>query len=433
MLMREIIRKKRAGEPLTDAEISFFIRGYTAGQIRDYEAAALLMAICFQGMDERETLTLTLEMARSGEELDLSSLPGVTADKHSTGGVGDKTTLVVAPLAAALGCRIAKMSGRGLGHTGGTIDKLESIPGFQTALSRERFLRQVEEIGLCVASQTGDLAPADKKLYSLRDATSTVESIPLIASSIMSKKLASGAQCIVLDVKCGSGAFMKTREDALRLARAMVRTGQGAGRRMAALITNMDIPLGNAVGNALEVAEAAEILHGAGDPALRQLCVELSAQMVSLSTGEGVPACRGRAEAALRNGSAFDKLCEMVRAQGGDPAVLEHPERFPQAKRRLDVCSPCSGYIDRVDAEKIGRAAMLLGSGRKEKDGPIDPSAGILLCKKTGDAVAFGEPVARLFTCDEASFAPAKKLLLESMRFSQTPPAPASLIYDVIE
>ena len=431
--MREIIRKKRAGEPLTDAEIAFFIHGYTAGQIPDYEAAALLMAICFQGMDERETLTLTLEMAHSGEELDLSSLPGVTADKHSTGGVGDKTTLIVAPLVAALGGRMAKMSGRGLGHTGGTIDKLESIPGFQTALSRERFLRQVAEIGLCVASQTGDLAPADKKLYSLRDATATVESIPLIASSIMSKKLASGAQCIVLDVKCGSGAFMKTREDALHLARAMVRIGQGAGRRMAALITNMDIPLGHAVGNALEVAEAAEILRGAGDEALRKLCVELSAQLLALSIGESVPVCRERAAAALCDGSAFEKLCEMVQAQGGDPAVLEHPERFPQATHKVEVLSPRSGYIGHMDAEGIGRAAMLLGAGRKEKDGPIDPSAGILLHKKTGDAVACGDPVARLFTRDEAFCAPAQELLLASMQFTETPPASASLIYDVIQ
>lgn len=427
MLMREIIRKKRDGEALTDAEIAFFIRGYLNGKIRDFEASALLMAICFQGMDERETLTLTLEMARSGEQLDLSSLSGVAADKHSTGGVGDKTTLIVAPLVAAMGGRVAKMSGRGLGHTGGTIDKLEAIPGFQTSLSRKRFLRQVEEIGLCVAGQTGELAPADKALYSLRDATSTVESIPLIASSIMSKKLAAGAQCIVLDVKCGSGAFMKTEEQARQLAQEMVRIGRGAGRRVSALITNMDIPLGYAIGNALEVIEAAEILRGRGDQALTRLCVALSAQ-------GSIAFYEKKAEAALQDGSAFQKLRELVRAQGGDDSVLEHPERFPQAKVKMPVSSPESGFIIHMDAELIGRAAMLLGAGRVEKEGAIDPAAGIVLRKKTGDFVHRGETVAQLFTNleSEGQIAQAAALFLTAIHFSQIQPVEEALIYNVI-
>ena len=434
MLMREIIRKKRDGEALTDAEIAFFIRGYLNGKIRDFEASALLMAICFQGMDERETLTLTLEMARSGEQLDLSSLSGVAADKHSTGGVGDKTTLIVAPLVAAMGGRVAKMSGRGLGHTGGTIDKLEAIPGFQTSLSRKRFLRQVEEIGLCVAGQTGELAPADKALYSLRDATSTVESIPLIASSIMSKKLAAGAQCIVLDVKCGSGAFMKTEEQARQLAQEMVRIGRGAGRRVSALITNMDIPLGYAIGNALEVIEAAEILRGRGDQALTRLCVALSAQMMALSAQGSIAFYKKKAEAALQDGSAFQKLRELVRAQGGDDSVLEHPERFPQAKVKMPVLSPESGFIIHMDAELIGRAAMLLGAGRVEKEGAIDPAAGIVLRKKTGDFVHRGETVAQLFTNLEAEgqIAQAAALFLTAIHFSQIQPVEEALIYNVI-
>ena len=434
MLMREIIRKKRDGEALTDAEIAFFIRGYLNGKIRDFEASALLMAICFQGMDERETLTLTLEMARSGEQLDLSSLSGVAADKHSTGGVGDKTTLIVAPLVAAMGGRVAKMSGRGLGHTGGTIDKLEAIPGFQTSLSRKRFLRQVEEIGLCVAGQTGELAPADKALYSLRDATSTVESIPLIASSIMSKKLAAGAQCIVLDVKCGSGAFMKTEEQARQLAQEMVRIGRGAGRRVSALITNMDIPLGYAIGNALEVIEAAEILRGRGDQALTRLCVALSAQMMALSAQGSIAFYEKKAEAALQDGSAFQKLRELVRAQGGDDSVLEPPERFPQAKVKMPVLSPESGFIIHMDAELIGRAAMLLGAGRVEKEGAIDPAAGIVLRKKTGDFVHRGETVAQLFTNLEAEgqIAQAAALFLTAIHFSQIQPVEEALIYNVI-
>lgn len=432
MLIREIIRKKRRGDALSDAEIAFFIRGYLNGQIRDYEASALLMAICFQGMDARETVALTLEMARSGEQLDLSALGGMTADKHSTGGVGDKTTLIAAPLAAAMGGRVAKMSGRGLGHTGGTIDKLEAIPGFQTALSRRQFLRQVEEIGLCVAGQTGELAPADKKLYSLRDATDTVESIPLIASSIMSKKLAAGAQSIVLDVKCGSGAFMKTQEQARELAQTMVQIGRDAGRQVSALITNMDIPLGYAVGNALEITEAAEVLRGEGDPALTQLCIALSAQMLALATGQSAAVYREKAHAALRDGSALEKLREMVRAQGGDESVLEDPKRFPQARYETCVYAPCTGYICRMDAERIGHAAMLLGAGRVKKDGAIDPAAGILLQKKTGDFVRQGEPLARFLTFSGAAAEQAGESFLSALRFSETRPAEEPLIYGVI-
>lgn len=432
MLTRELIEKKRRGEALSEDEIAFFIRGCLNGQVRDYEASALLMAICFQGMDARETVALTLEMARSGEQLDLSALGGMTVDKHSTGGVGDKTTLIVAPLAAAMGGRVAKMSGRGLGHTGGTIDKLEAIPGFQTALSRGQFLRQVEEIGLCVAGQTGELAPADKKLYSLRDATATVESIPLIASSIMSKKLAAGARSIVLDVKCGSGAFMKTQEQARQLAQTMVQIGRDAGRRVSALITNMNIPLGRAVGNALEVAESVEVLRGEGDPALTQLCVALSAQMLALSTGREAALYRERAGAALRDGSALEKLREMVRAQGGDDSVLDHPERFPQANDETCVHAPRTGYICRMDAEKIGHAAMLLGAGRTKKDGAVDPAAGIILQKKTGDFVRQGEPVARLLTSSEEALPQAEARFLSAIQFSETQPAEEPLIHCII-
>lgn len=432
MLIKEIIRNKRRGAALTEAEIAFFIRGYMDGLVQDYEAAALLMAICLQGMDARETVALTLEMARSGERLDLSALGGMTVDKHSTGGVGDKTTLIVAPLAAALGGRVAKMSGRGLGHTGGTIDKLEAIPGFQTALSRGQFLRQAEQIGLCVVSQTGDLAPADKKLYSLRDATDTVESIPLIASSIMSKKLAAGAQCIVLDVKCGSGAFMKTREQASRLAHTMVQLGRDAGRQVSALITNMDIPLGYAVGNALEVIEAVEVLRGEGDPALTELCVALSAQMLALSTGQSAALYREKAYAALRDGSALEKLRELVRAQGGDASVLDHPDRFPQAACETLVKAPRTGFIRHMDAEQIGRAAMLLGAGRAEKDGVIDPAAGIILQKKTGDFVRAGESVARLLTSAGEAAEQAAERFLSALRFSEARPVEEPLIYGVI-
>lgn len=434
MRMYDLIEKKKRGGSLLTEEIAYMVRGFVAGDIPDYQMSAMLMAIYFKGMDDREITDLTLEMAHSGDMVDLSPIEGIKADKHSTGGVGDKTTLIVAPLVAAMGGRVAKMSGRGLGHTGGTIDKLEAIPGFQTSLSRKRFLRQVEEIGLCVAGQTGELAPADKALYSLRDATSTVESIPLIASSIMSKKLAAGAQCIVLDVKCGSGAFMKTEEQARQLAQEMVRIGRGAGRRVSALITNMDIPLGYAIGNALEVIEAAEILRGRGDQALTRLCVALSAQMMALSAQGSIAFYEKKAEAALQDGSAFQKLRELVRAQGGDDSVLEHPERFPQAKVKMPVLSPESGFIIHMDAELIGRAAMLLGAGRVEKEGAIDPAAGIVLRKKTGDFVHRGETVAQLFTNleSEGQIAQAAALFLTAIRFSETQPAEEELIYSVI-
>ena len=437
MLMREIIRKKRDGEALTDAEIAFFIRGYLNGKIRDFEASALLMAICFQGMDERETLTLTLEMARSGEQLDLSSLSGVAADKHSTGGVGDKTTLIVAPLVAAMGGRVAKMSGRGLGHTGGTIDKLEAIPGFQTSLSRKRFLRQVEEIGLCVAGQTGELAPADKALYSLRDATSTVESIPLIASSIMSKKLAAGAQCIVLDVKCGSGAFMKTEEQARQLAQEMVRIGRGAGRRVSALITNMDIPLGYAIGNALEVIEAAEILRGRGDEALTRLCVALSAQMPAPSAQGSIAFYEKKAEAALQDGSALQKLRELVRAQGGDDPALEHPERLPPAKVKPPAPPPDSGSLisSGCRADRPRRSAARRGACQNVGGCAYRPGGGNRSAKENGGfRPPGGNGCAAVYQILEAEgqIAQAAALFLTAIHFSQIQPVEEALIYNVI-
>lgn len=408
MNLLELIVKKRRGRRLADGDIGAFVQGVTSGALPDYQIAALLMAICFNGLDSDETLSLTLHMAHSGKTLDLSSLPGVKGDKHSTGGVGDKTTLVIAPLAAACGLTVAKLSGRGLGHTGGTIDKLESIPGLRTALSTEQFMDVVRKTGVCVAAQSADLAPADRVLYELRDVTGTVDSIPLIAASVMSKKLASGADCILLDVKCGDGAFMKTRADAQSLADTMISIGRGAGRSCHAVVSSMDTPLGRTVGNALEVAEAADILRGHGPKDLRDSCLQLTEELLSLAS-ERSGAAYPKAEAKLSDGSAYRKFIEMIREQGGDASVLDRG--FPKAPFRRKLIADRSGEVTRLDAEAVGLAAGLLGAGRQKKGDPVDFAAGVVLHKKPGDAVSAGECLCELHTSDESLFREAEELL----------------------
>ena len=432
MRMYDIIKKKRDGEILTTEEIEFFIKGYTDGSIPDYQASALMMAIFFNGMNETETVDLTLAMARSGDMMDLSLIEGETVDKHSTGGVGDKTTLIVAPIAAALGCKVAKMSGRGLGHTGGTIDKLESIPGFRVELEPELFFRQVNEIGISVIGQTGNLTPADKKLYALRDVTATVENASLIAASIISKKLAGGSKTIVLDVKFGSGAFMKTQEDAEKLAKIMVNIGNKAGRKTTAVITNMDVPLGYNVGNSLEVMEAIDILKGNGCSDLRELCVTLSSVMYASCFGQSISDSRGEVERVIADGTAFMKLREMVKMQGGDTHVIDHPETFAKSKFSYAVKCNCNGYISKMDTEKIGLSSMLLGAGREKKGDLIDYNAGIVIHKKTGDFCKSGDVLATLFTDKENKIPDAEKMYLESLEFSETEPQKQNLIYKII-
>lgn len=433
MRIYDIIHKKRNGGELTDEEIRFLVTESVNGNIKDYQITALLMAVCFNGMTERETATLTMEMAKSGDMVDLSSIDGYTVDKHSTGGVGDKTTLIVTPIVAALGGKVAKMSGRGLGHTGGTVDKLESIEGFKTTLSGEEFLSQVNKIGLCVVGQSGDLAPADKKFYALRNDTATVDSIPLIASSIMSKKLAAGSKGIVLDVKTGSGAFMKTVEESQALAKAMVEIGKAAGRDTVAVITNMDIPLGNAVGNSLEVIEAVETLRGNGPDDLTAVCLELAANMLTLVTGEDKDSCIEMAKGAIADGSALKKLAEMAEAQGGNPEWIYDISHFPEAEYKSEIIAEADGYISSMDAEKIGVASLLLGAGRNTKDDVLDFSAGIILNKKTGDKVEKGELLATLYANDSSKFASASEKFKEALTFSSEPVAEQTLIYSVVK
>ena len=432
MRMYDIIKKKRDGGELSKAEIEFFIKGYVDGTIPDYQASALCMAIFYSGMTEEETAALTLAMAHSGDTVDLSQFGNDTADKHSTGGVGDKTTLIVAPIAASLGCIMAKMSGRGLGHTGGTIDKLESIDGFNTALSPDEFFSTVEKTGLAVVGQTGNLTPADKKLYALRDVTATVDSIPLIASSIMSKKLAAGAHTIVLDVKCGSGAFMKTPEDAKALALEMVKIGNNCGRNTAAVITNMDIPLGNNIGNALEVKEAIDVLRGNGPDDLREVCLSLATQIVALSKGITHDEAKELCLDTLNSGKAFEKFKEWISAQGGNEDWIENPELFPESTYKKDIIADGDGFISQMDAEIIGIASVILGAGRETKDDSIDMSAGIILRKKTGDEIKKGDILATFYTCKEESFSSAENKFLESLEFSDIKPQKQPLIFDIV-
>ncbi|SFR63052.1 pyrimidine-nucleoside phosphorylase [Anaeromicropila populeti] len=419
MRMYDLIEKKKVGTELSDDEIKWMVDGYVKGDIPDYQMSAFLMAVYFNSMTDAELSQLTLAMAHSGDMVDLSKIDGIKADKHSTGGVGDKTTLITAPIVAACGVKIAKMSGRGLGHTGGTIDKLESIPGFQTAIPNADFFDIVNQVGISVIGQSGNLAPADKKLYALRDVTATVDSIPLIAASIMSKKLAAGSDCILLDVKTGSGAFMKSEEDSVKLAEKMVAIGKNAGRKIAALITNMDIPLGNGIGNSLEVIEAIEVLKGNGPADLAEVSFELAANMLYLAGKGTLKDCREEVSKVVRDGSALSKLIDMVKAQGGDVSVIEDTSRFKTAEFVFDMIAPVSGYINHMNAEQIGIASVVLGAGRETKESVIDYSAGIILHKKTNDFVTAGDSIATLYSSSSDVFDSATKLVLEAYKIEK--------------
>ncbi|MEC3619770.1 pyrimidine-nucleoside phosphorylase [Bacillus subtilis] len=398
MRMVDIIIKKQNGKELTTEEIQFFVNGYTDGSIPDYQASALAMAIFFRDMSDRERADLTMAMVNSGETIDLSAIEGIKVDKHSTGGVGDTTTLVLAPLVAALDVPVAKMSGRGLGHTGGTIDKLEAIDGFHVELTKDEFIKLVNRDKVAVIGQSGNLTPADKKLYALRDVTGTVNSIPLIASSIMSKKIAAGADAIVLDVKTGAGAFMKTEEDAAELAKAMVRIGNNVGRQTMAVISDMSQPLGFAIGNALEVKEAIDTLKGEGPEDLHELVLTLGSQMVVLAKkADTLDEARAKLEEVMKNGKALEKFKDFLKNQGGDSSIVDDPSKLPQAAYQIDVPAKEAGVVSEIVADEIGVAAMLLGAGRATKEDEIDLAVGIMLRKKVGDKVEKGEPVVTLY------------------------------------
>ena len=435
MRMTDLIAKKRDGERLTTEEIAEMIRLYTAGEIPDYQMSAMCMAILFRGMDDREILDLTMSMMRSGETLDLSRIRGVKADKHSTGGVGDKTSLVLCPMVAACGVKIAKMSGRGLGHTGGTIDKLESFPGFVTGISEERFFDNVNRIGLAIAGQTAEVCPADKKLYALRDVTGTVPSIPLIVSSIMSKKLAAGADVIVLDVKCGSGAFMKTPEQARELAEGLTRVGKLAGRKVAAVITDMDEPLGFAVGNALEVKEAIDVLAGrteAGE--LLELCLALGSRILTLADiAADEDEARGKLLSVIADGSALKKLAEMVEAQGGDPRAVYDTSLLPAAPITLELSADREGWVGHIEAEDVGLVSMQLGGGRATKESVIDLSVGVVLHKKVGERVEKGESLGTIHASDAGKAAEAAELLRRCYTIVDAPVQREPFIKGVVE
>ena len=433
MRMYDVIAKKRDGGVLTEQEIHFFVDGYTKGEVPDYQASALCMAIYLRGMTEVETAQLTAAMAHSGDMIDLSAIQGVKVDKHSTGGVGDKTTLVVAPIVAACGAKVAKMSGRGLGHTGGTLDKIESIPGASVSLTENAFFKQVNDIGLAVIGQTGNLAPADKKLYALRDVTATVSSIPLIASSIMSKKLASGSDCILLDVKTGNGAFMKTMEESIHLAKAMVAIGEHNGRRTAAMITDMDTPLGHNVGNSLEVIEAVQTLHGTGPADLTEVCLSLAAKMLELAGKGTAQICRTMAQEALHSGKALGKLREMIVAQGGNAAVIDDTEKFAKAAYAHPVLAEEDGVLYATDTESIGITAVLLGAGRATKEASIDPAAGLRIEKKAGDVVKKGDILATLYAQDESLFAAAEQKYRSALTFNKEHPVLPKLICALVD
>lgn len=420
MRMYDLIMKKKEGKELTEAEIRFMIEGYTKGDIPDYQMSAMTMAICFVGMTPEETKNLTLAMAESGDMLDLSEIKGIKVDKHSTGGVGDKTSLVLAPMVATLGVSVAKMSGRGLGHTGGTIDKLESFPGFTTALSKDQFVNNVNEIHIAIAGQTADLAPADKKLYALRDVTGTVNEMSLIASSIMSKKLASGADAIVLDVKTGDGAFMKTLDDSTKLAEAMVSIGKLAGKEVVAVISDMDQPLGNAVGNILEVQEAMDTLQGKGPKDLEELVLTLGSYMVvAAKKAETYENARQMLKKTLSDGSAFETFKKFIVAQGGCAEDVMHPERLPKAQYIEPVYSQASGYVKKIQTEEIGRISLLLGGGRETKESEIDLTVGLVLHKKHGDSVQEGDILAVIHANDKEKLAQAKARVLNAYAISE--------------
>lgn len=432
MRMVDLIEKKRDGQKLTKEEINFIVDGYTKGNIPDYQISAWAMTVFFQGMDPKEIADLTMAMVKSGDEVDLSPIQGIKVDKHSTGGVGDTTTLVLGPLVAAAGVPVAKMSGRGLGHTGGTIDKLESIPGFHTELTKEEFMDTVNRIKVAVVGQSGNLTPADKKLYGLRDVTATVNSIPLIASSIMSKKIASGADAIVLDVKTGDGAFMKSLEGSKELAQTMVEIGQHVGRKTVAVISDMSQPLGYAIGNALEVKEAIDTLRGKGPQDLTELCLVLGAHMVVLAEQEAnYEKAYKRLKNILNSGEAIQKLKDFIEAQGGDSTVVDQPERLPQASHQMVVKSSASGFVQEIEAEEIGRIAMMLGAGRRTKEDEIDLAVGVVLSKKVGDSVTAGDTLAILYASEENVSELVEKTQ-KAFILSQDPVKAPQLIYEVI-
>ncbi|MDF2533560.1 MAG: pyrimidine-nucleoside phosphorylase [Clostridia bacterium] len=434
MRMYDIILKKRNGEELSKNEIDFFVQGYTKGSIPDYQASALLMAIYFQGMNKRETADLTLSMVNSGTTIDLSSIKGIKVDKHSTGGVGDKTTLVLAPMVAAAGVPVAKMSGRGLGHTGGTLDKLESIEGFRVDLQLDNFIKNVNEYKIAVCGQTGDLAPADKKLYALRDVTATVDNVSLIASSIMSKKIASGADAIVLDVKTGSGAFMKTLDDSFILAKEMVDIGTNLNRNVIAMITEMNEPLGFAVGNSLEVIEAIETLKGNGPEDLLHLCIELGAAMLVLGgRTTNMEEAKQILQKTIDDGTAIEKLKDMVKAQYGDAEHINNTELLPKAKHIVDISSPREGYVHGIDAEEVGRAALVIGAGRETKESSIDYSVGIILIKKVGDKVAKNDIIAKVHINDMSKLEECKAKLFDAYDLSMEIPDKRPLIFGKVD
>lgn len=433
MHIYDLIKKKRDNIELSKDEINYMVENFVSGKIKDYQMSAMLMAIYFNSMTKKEIFYLTDAMAKSGDMVDLSKIEGEVVDKHSTGGVGDKTTLIISPIVASYGVKVAKMSGRGLGHTGGTLDKLESIPGFKIELDREEFFKNVNDIGLSVIGQTGNIAPADKKLYALRDVTCTVDSIPLIASSIMSKKIASGAKSIVLDCKMGSGAFMKDIKSSIELAKTMVEIGENANRNMIALITNMDIPLGHNIGNNLEVIEAIEILNGRGDKDLRNISIHLAGNMLYLSGKGDIDKCIDMAENALDNKKALEYFKKLVKSQDGDVSYIENPEKFKKAEYIEDVFAEKSGYISRMDTEKIGQVSTHLGAGRLEKEDAIDYSAGIKIYKKTSDRIEKGEKIATLYTNNKSAVEDAKKAYNESIKINDEIIERPKLIYARIE
>ncbi|MGG7160310.1 pyrimidine-nucleoside phosphorylase [Clostridium baratii] len=434
MRMYDLILKKRNGKELTKEEIDFFVQGYTKGEIPDYQASALLMAIFFNKMNKRETADLTMSMVNSGDKLDLSNIEGIKVDKHSTGGVGDKTTICLTPLVASCGVPVAKMSGRGLGHTGGTIDKLESFKGFSVQLDQKEFMDNVNEKGIAVAAQTGHLAPADKKIYALRDVTATVDNMSLIASSIMSKKIASGSDAIVLDVKVGDGAFMKTPEDAKALAREMVDIGKNVGRKTIGVISDMDQPLGYAIGNAIEVIEAIDLLKGNGPKDLLELTLTLGSNMLILA-GRVKDEEEGRKllKENIENGKALEKLKEFVEAQGGDSSYVDDVSKFPQAKYIIEVKSNKSGYINKINAEKLGLIAMELGAGRATKESIIDLAVGIKILKKRRDKVEKEDVLGYIYANDLEKANKAKEDLLENIEIKNEKGKEIPLIYDIVK
>ncbi len=434
MRMYDLIMKKRNGEALSEAEINYMIEEYTADRIPDYQMSAMMMAIYFNGMTAQETVALTMAMAHSGDMMDLSGIAGVKVDKHSTGGVGDKTSIALTPMVAACGVKIAKMSGRGLGHTGGTIDKLESFQGFSTGITKEHFIRQVNEIGVSIMGQTLDIAPADKKLYALRDVTATVDNMSLIASSIMSKKLASGADAIVLDVKTGSGAFMKKEEDAFALAKEMVTLGKMAGKKMTAVVSDMDQPLGRAVGNSLEVAEAIATLRGEGPEDFVKLCMTLGSHMlITGGVAENEAEAEEKLKDAISSGRALDKLAEFVKAQGGDPEAVYDTELLPKASIVEEILSPVEGYVHKIDCDEIGICSLLLGGGRETKESIIDLSVGLILNKKVGDHVDEKEALAVIHANDREKLAMAKERFLKAYHIDREKTDQRDLIRGIVK